>query len=199
MGEDTDGMVESTSKLRAQVKALTGGFDIMEDENTFKSTYDMIIGIAEAYQSMSDSSRASLLELIAGKNRGNAVAAALSNVEQIKAAFEIAENADGSALKEYDTYLNHIESHQKKLEASFQSFSAAIVDSDLIKGAYDTGAGILDFLTQIVELLGSVPSLAGAAAGAISLLYNKGISNEKYAPPKKLSLVAETRICWELN
>ena len=32
MGEDTDDMASSTSKLRAQVKGLTKGFDIMKDE-----------------------------------------------------------------------------------------------------------------------------------------------------------------------
>lgn len=32
MGEDTEGMASSTSKLRAQVKGLTKGFDIMKDD-----------------------------------------------------------------------------------------------------------------------------------------------------------------------
>ena len=34
MGEDTDNLVTSTSKLQAKVKALTGGFDIMGTDNT---------------------------------------------------------------------------------------------------------------------------------------------------------------------
>ena len=34
MGESTDGLVTSTSKLQAKVKALTGGFDIMKDKDT---------------------------------------------------------------------------------------------------------------------------------------------------------------------
>lgn len=36
MGEDTEGLVTSTSKLQAKVKALTGGFDIMKDKDNFK-------------------------------------------------------------------------------------------------------------------------------------------------------------------
>ena len=199
MGEDSEGMVESTSKLRSQVKALTGGFDIMKDRNTFKSTYDIITGLGEAYQKMTDSSRASLLELIAGKNRGNAVAAALNNVEEIKRAFEIAENAEGSAMKEYDTYLNHVEASRQKLQASYQAFSTTVLDSDLLKGGYDVSSGALDMVTQLVDKIGSIPTVVSAATAALSLLENKGISNEKYAPPKKNSLAAETRICWELN
>ena len=199
MGEDTEGMVESTSKLRSQVKALTGGFDIMKDRNTFKSTYDIIIGLGEAYQKMSDSSRASLLELIAGKNRGNAVAAALNNVEEIQRAYEIAENAEGSAIKEYDTYLNHIEASRQRLQVSYQSFSSSVLDSDLVKGTYDVSSGALDMVTRLVDTIGSIPTVVSAATAALSLLNNKGISNEKYAPSKKNSLAAKTRICWELN
>lgn len=65
-GEDTDGMVESTSKLQALIKGMTG-FDIMEsDGKTFKDIYDIIIGIGEKWNDLSDIDRASLLEKLAG-------------------------------------------------------------------------------------------------------------------------------------
>ena len=65
MGEDTDDMVESTSKLRDLVKGITG-FDIMKDENTFKDIYDIVIGISEKWNTLSDIDQASLLENLAG-------------------------------------------------------------------------------------------------------------------------------------
>ena len=197
MGEDTEGMITSTSKLRDQIKGLTGGFDIMKDKNNFKSTYDIIIGLGEAMKSMSQINKQSLLEIIAGKNRANAVAAALNNIDEIKRTYEIANNAQGSAMKEYDTYLNHIEAKQKRLEASMQAFSASIIDTNLMKGFYDSSAGILDFFTSLTDFLGSIPSLATAAAAGLSLIKNIGISSEKYAQPRKESLAAKTRICWE--
>ncbi len=197
MGEDTEGMITSTSKLRDQIKGLTGGFDIMKDKNNFKSTYDIIIGLGEAMKSMSQINKQSLLEIIAGKNRANAVAAALNNIDEIKRTYEIANNAQGSAMEEYDTYLNHIEAKQKRLEASMQAFSASIIDTNMIKGFYDSSAGILDFFTSLTDALGSIPSLATAAAAGLSLIKNIGISSEKYAQPRKKSLAAQTRICWE--
>ena len=197
MGEDTEGMITSTSKLRDQIKGLTGGFDIMKDKNNFKSTYDIIIGLGEAMKNMSQINKQSLLEIIAGKNRANAVAAALNNIDEIKRTYEIANNAQGSAMKEYDTYLNHIEAKQKRLEASMQAFSASIIDTNLMKGFYDSSAGILDFFTSLTDFLGSIPSLATAAAAGLSLIKNIGISSEKYAQPRKESLAAKTRICWE--
>lgn len=55
MGEETDNLVESTPKLRAQIKALTKGFDILSsDGKTIKSTYEIMKGIAAVWKDMSD-------------------------------------------------------------------------------------------------------------------------------------------------
>ena len=104
MGEDTEGLVTSTSKLQAKVKALTGGFDIMKDKDNFKDIYDIVVGIGEKWQDMTDVNRASLLEILAGKNQSNSLAAALNNVDVIKAAYQTAENSEGSAEKELTNY-----------------------------------------------------------------------------------------------
>lgn len=104
MGESTDGLVTSTSKLQAKVKALTGGFDIMKDKDTYKDIYDIVVGIGERWADLNDIQRADLLETLAGKQRSNALAAALNNVDVIKAAYQTAENSEGSAEKELTNY-----------------------------------------------------------------------------------------------
>lgn len=71
MGEDTDGLVTSTSKLQALVKGITG-FDIMKDKDTYKDIYDIVLGIGEKWKDLSDIDRASLLEALAGKQQSNA-------------------------------------------------------------------------------------------------------------------------------
>lgn len=104
MGESTDGLVTSTSKLQAKVKALTGGFDIMKDKDTYKDIYDIVVGIGERWADLNDIQRADLLETLAGKQRSNALAAALNNVDVIKAAYQTAENSEDSAEKELTNY-----------------------------------------------------------------------------------------------
>lgn len=66
MGEETDGMATSTSKLRDKIKGLTKGFDIMKDDKTFKSTYEIMKGISKVWKDLDDISKASLLETLAG-------------------------------------------------------------------------------------------------------------------------------------
>lgn len=65
-GLETEGMVESTAKLRDLIKSISG-VDIMRDENTFKSTYQIIDELGRVWNKISDINQASLLEAIAGR------------------------------------------------------------------------------------------------------------------------------------
>ena len=64
-GLDTEGMATSTSKLRAEIKALSG-VDIMKNANEFKSTYDILDELSDKWSSLTDIQQASVTELIAG-------------------------------------------------------------------------------------------------------------------------------------
>lgn len=162
MGEDTDNLITSTSKLQAKVKALTGGFDIMKDQNTYKDIYDIVVGIGEKWQSMTDINRASLLEILAGKNQSNALAAALNNIDVIKKAYETAENSAGSAKKEQDKYEESIQYSIDRIKASCQELAATMADSGMIKGVIDFGNSFVEVLTKIIDKIGiSTPLLAG--------------------------------------
>lgn len=68
LGEETDGLASSTSKLRGELLALTG-VDILEADNkTFKSTYEILKEISEVWSKLSDLSQANVLEKLAGDN-----------------------------------------------------------------------------------------------------------------------------------
>ena len=65
MGEDAAGAAKTVSELRKQVLALSG-VDIMKDENTYKSTYEILKQISQVYDKLTDKNQAGLLELLAG-------------------------------------------------------------------------------------------------------------------------------------
>lgn len=165
MGESTDGLVTSTSKLQAKVKALTGGFDIMKDKDTYKDIYDIVVGIGERWADLNDIQRADLLETLAGKQRSNALAAALNNVDVIKAAYQTAENSEGSAEKELTNYQKGIDYSLERFKATFQEFSTSVLSSDTFKAVIDSGTQFLEILTKITEALGPLGTALTALGG----------------------------------
>lgn len=141
-GEDTDGICNSVSKLREKIKGLSG-VDIMLDEDTFKSTYQIMGEIADKWADMSDINRASLLETIAGKTRANQVSALLNNWTTASSALVDSLNSAGSALDESATYVDSIEGRIAQLKASYQKLSNDVIDSGLIKFFVSTGDAIV--------------------------------------------------------
>ena len=167
-GEDTDGMVESTAKLQALIKGMTG-FDIMEsDGKTFKDIYDIIIGIGEKWNDLSDINRASLLEKLAGKNQSNALAAALNNIDVLKKSYGEAMNAQGSAREENEEYAKSIQASIDLTKAKLEELSADLLSSDFLKDAIDAGGKFIDVLDGIVKSGSAIPAVATAISAALS-------------------------------
>ena len=167
MGEDTDGLCDSTSKLREQVKALSG-VDIMEDDNTFKSTAQQVKELGEAFVKLDDVSQAALLEIIAGKSRSNAVAALLKNYQQIDNVIADLDDAEGSALRENEAIVDSIDGRIKVLSATAEEFWKKFIDTDFVKNAVSLASDLLGLLTQIIDKFGTLPTIATGIGAALS-------------------------------
>lgn len=175
MGEDTDGLVTSTSKLQALVKGITG-FDIMKDKDTYKDIYDIVLGIGEKWQDLSDIDRASLLEALAGKQQSNALAAALSNIDILKKSYEEATNAEGSAREENEEYSKSIQASIDLAQAKLEQLANDTLNSNFLKGAIDAGGKLIDILDSIVKSGNAIPAVATAIAAAFSF---KNVGRDK--------------------
>ena len=96
-GLDTEGMAESTAKLRKEMIALSG-VDIMLDENTFKTPYQMLIEIGKVWDNLTDISRANIGELLFGKRQASVGFAIIENYQRAE---EILKTSQESAGKIY--------------------------------------------------------------------------------------------------
>ena len=152
-GLETDGMVESSSKLQSKIKGLSG-VDILTDTGAYKSTYQILSEIAEVWESMNDMDQAALLELLAGKRAGSVMSAILQNPETLKDAFESASEATGSAMIENEKYLDSIQGHMDLFTNSLQTMWNNELNSWWIKLFVDIGKGII----QTIDLLGLIPT-----------------------------------------
>lgn len=173
MQEDTDGLCDSTSKLREQIKSLTG-VDIMLDDNTFKSTTDIIKELGAVWDKLSDSSQAATLELIAGKSRANNVAALLKNYQKIDEVMESLGDAEGSAMRENEAIVDSINGRIKVLSATAEEFWQKFIDTDLVKELVSLASDLLNILTKIVNIGNGAGTLGliGAGTGIFKFIKN---------------------------
>lgn len=135
-GLDVEGLASSTSALRSEILALAN-VDIMKSATEFKSTYEMLQDLSKVWDKLEETSRARVLELVAGKRMASTVAAIINN-------FDIAEevvglNYSGSALKENEKYLESINGRIDVLKASYEELSQTVLDSGLVKAFVDIG------------------------------------------------------------
>lgn len=185
MGEEVDEIVGNTAKYRAEIMALTKtdrtpyGIDILNDAGNFRSTYEIISDIAEVFEDISDMNKAVLLEDLAGKRNVSVVASALQNPDILKNAFAEAETAVGETEKAYQKYIGTVQYSLDRLNATFQSFSQNVIDSNLVKFFVDLANAILsaaDGLSNFLGSAGSLTMIGGTIMGALDArqVYNGG-------------------------
>lgn len=167
-GESTEGMADSVSKLRTELKSLTG-VDIMLDSKNFKSTYQIMKELSQVWGSLSDVTQANVTEMIAGKRNANGVAAILNNFDIAESTMESAANSANVAWEENEKYLDSIQGRLAQLDASFQVLSTDVLSSDLVKSGVSFLTSIVKFLDKIINLTGALPAGLGIAAFATQL------------------------------
>lgn len=174
LGEEAEG-VESISKIQTQILNLSKGkVNIFKDDGTYKSTYDIMVDIAKVWEDISQTDQASLLEIIAGKQRGNTIASIIKSMKDLEGAKQASIDSDGSALAENEKYMNSISGHIEKTQAKFERMAMSIADSDMIKFVVDLGGGIADLITPLGKIATNVPALAALATGLALLKKSTG-------------------------
>lgn len=168
LGEDTDGLISNTGKLRDTIQDLSN-VDIMTDNGDFKSTYEIMDGIYEEWKEMRDTDKASLLETIAGKNRASEVAALLNNWEQVRSAMQAATDAEGTASAENEKYMQSLRGHLDTLTAAWQALSNSFLSSDFLSGALKGLTSFLSGLDAVINKVGVLPTLIGGITAALSV------------------------------
>ena len=167
-GIEVDGMANSVSELRSELKSLTG-VDIMLDSKNFKSTYQVMKELSQVWSSLSDVTQANVTEMIGGKRNANAVSAILNNFDVAESAMESAANSANVAWEENEKYLDSIQGRLAQLDASFQVLSQDVLSSGLLKTGVSFLTSIVKLLDKIINLTGALPAGLGITAFAVQL------------------------------
>lgn len=167
-GIEVDGMANSVSELRSELKSLTG-VDIMLDSKNFKSTYQIMKELSQVWSGLSDVTQANVTEMIGGKRNANAVSAILNNFDVAESTMESAANSANVAWEENEKYLDSIQGRLAQLDASFQVLSQDVLSSGLVKGGVSFLTSIVKLLDKIINLTGALPAGLGIATFATQL------------------------------
>lgn len=173
LGEDTNDLIDSTSKLRKEIIGLAG-VDIMVDDTTFKSSYDILIEIGKVYDKLTDVNRANIAEILFGKRQMNIGQAILKDWKLAEDILKTSQESAGSALAENEVFLNSIQGKLDKLSATWQSLSNSLLNSDAVKTVISSADTLLGIIKTIVDNLGLMPGLIAAIATAWLKANNAG-------------------------
>ena len=190
LGEETDGMITTVSKLRDTIMDATKaassdgkGFDILDSNGNYKSTYEIMQGLADLYDNIVKKDKELgtnnlnlLLETIAGKNRANIAASILQNGDMLRSVYEDAQNSEGSAEKELNSYLDSIDGKMAQLENRAQEFWFKVIDSETIKNGIDLLSTLLKGATDFVDTVGLLPTILTGIGAALSF---KNVGRDK--------------------
>ncbi len=172
-GIATDGMASSVSELRSELKQLAG-VDIMKNDNTFKSTYQIMKELSEVWKDLSDTTQANITELISGKRGGQGTSALLNNFSVAEDAMKQALNSSGSAMRENETYMQSLQAKLNQLDSAFQKFSTDLMSSEIPKFFVDLATIFVDGADSAVKFAGALPTLTAAISGVLSVMQMSG-------------------------
>lgn len=183
LGEETDGMITTASKLRDTIQSATSaatkdgkGFDIFDSNGNYKSTYEIMQGLADLYdeivkkdKELGTNNLNLLLETIAGKNRSNIAASILQNGDMLRSVYEDAQNSKGSAENELNAYLDSVDGKFQQLQNRAQEFWYNVIDTTTVKSVLDFTTDLTEGASKFFKLVEKhLPTILGAIATIIA-------------------------------
>ena len=185
IGEDTEGLIETTSKLQEKVLSLTAvngkmGVSLLDANGNYRTTYEILQDIADIWEEIGEADiadgqnrQAALLEALAGKTRAQSLASLLQNGEMLRSVYEDVQSSEGSALKENEAYMESIQAHLQVLESKWQELWDNTLAKEQINWVIDRLGNILDIVNEI-GLLNTGLIAGGGIFGAIKAFKGEG-------------------------
>ena len=162
------------SNLREEIKEITRQaghmVDIMADENTFKSTYEILTELAEVYPLLTDKQRAYVQQIIAGKQQGNVFSGIMANMKEGADALTTALDSSGSAMREQEVYMDSIEGKSNKLKETAKGMWVELISSEMVKSGIDGLQVLIEKFGVVVDIVDNVVETFGGATTATMLL-----------------------------
>lgn len=163
------GVNESTGELIPKFRELVlentnFKVDIWDEQNdTFKSTYDIMVEMSSVWDELSDKQQAFLATKIVGKHRSNVFYSLMQSGELLVDVYNTAETSAGSAYREQSKYMESLSAKINELKENAVLLWQTIINED------DFG-NMIEFLSKTVSGINEVIDSCGGITPVLSLI-----------------------------
>ena len=162
LGEESDGAVESITKLQTQLLNETHGqVNIFDEQGQFKNTSKILTELASVWKSLDSIEQANITTLVAGATQANIFNGIMQNMSDGAAAVSTSLNSSGSAIQENARYMDSIQGKLAQLSSTVQELSSTLISSNFFKGIITGLQTLLSLLNDFISTAGTIPTILG--------------------------------------
>lgn len=141
------------------------GIQLRDSQDQFREFDDVLDDTANKWSSFSSVQQRAVASAFAGTHHMNSFLILMQNWNKVQEYTKTANEASGQSMEKFAAYQESATGKIEGFKNAFQSLSTTAIDSDLFKGAIDSGTGLLNILTQIIDIGGGIPIVLGAIGG----------------------------------
>lgn len=171
INEETQELDDSLKTIKGDLYDLTG-VSIMEDANTYKSTYQILKEMSDVWDSLTAQTQDEALALMFGKSGANIGASVLNNFSAAEKAMKDMADSAGNAEAEMSAAMDSIDYKLNKVKETGTGIAQNLFAREDMKSILDVISSLgngLDWLTGKLGLLKSIGIGASVIAGAKGL------------------------------
>lgn len=149
---------------------------------SLKSTYELLSEIAGMWKTLGDMEKAEIINAIAGTYQSNVASAILNNWDSVVKTMNIVGDSAGSAMNEYNIYLDSMEASTNQFKNAINELYQHIATSDELISLIDTCTKFIEILTlippQIYKMIAIYASLSAGtyAVSQVVMVLSKGLT-----------------------
>lgn len=154
---------ENLSDVESALSSV--GIKLRSANNQFRDFDDVLTEVAAGWNNYSNVQQHAIAVAFAGTRQQEKFLVLMENYGDAMKYAGVSTESAGTALDKYtNSYLPSVQAAQDRFTASFEQFSAAFLDSDLVAGVIGLGDGIMQFLTGVTKFLSFGDGLVGQLA-----------------------------------
>lgn len=165
--KDYENNGEDLSNVETVLRGV--GISLRDSINEFRDFDEVLDETASRWKSFSGVQQRAVAQAFAGTHHMNDFMVLMQQWDKVEEYIATADGASGEAMAKYEEYQDSLSGKLEGLKNQFQETSTTILNSDFLGGLIETGTGVLNIVTQLIDklgILGTLFTVGGGIAGA---------------------------------